>query len=150
MKLKIYLFCSIAILCCPVLGKSQQTAFSMLINGSTEIRAVCENLDGNYVATGYQFSGNQADATIMEISPNGAILQQNILEVLPLSFLFPLFKQLQDTTLLQALFTTTSMIMTGLLPNWIQRCKSCGSSVWEPFRVTITLTAAMKYPLIIS
>jgi hypothetical protein len=78
MRLKIYQLLVFAILISPLRGQSQQTAFSMLINGSTEIRAVCENMDGNYVATGYTFSGNQANATIMEISPTGDILQQNV------------------------------------------------------------------------
>lgn len=78
MKLRINQLFTIAILCLPVHVLGQQTAFSMLINGSTEIGAVCENSLGNYVATGYVFSGTQANATVMEISPSGLILQQNV------------------------------------------------------------------------
>lgn len=77
MKLKFYLICLVAILCYHLQGQCQQTAFSMFLNGSTEINAICENAAGNFVVTGYVFSGSQANATIMELSPNGAILQQN-------------------------------------------------------------------------
>jgi len=78
MRLKIYQLFVSAILISPLQGQSQQTAFSMLLNGSTDINAICENNAGNFVAAGYIFSGSQANATIMEISPTGDILQQNV------------------------------------------------------------------------
>lgn len=78
MRLKIHQLFVFAILISPLPGQSQQTAFSMLLNGSTDINAICENNAGNFIAAGYVFSGTQSNATVMEISPGGSILQQNV------------------------------------------------------------------------